>query len=676
MLKRLLQYLVLPSQVTRFERDYLARMNRIALLFLFAQVPPLVAVAALSGTGALKAAGLALLTLVGPVAAYLGFRNPRSVTRVFAVAGMCLGGLLVHFGQGPMQIEMHFYFFVLLALLAVFADPMVILIGAATVALHHVTLFALLPRSVFNYDASLWAVAVHALFLVLESVGACFVARSFFDSMIGLERNVGDRTQQLAQRSDELRLMLDTIEQGVLTFDRAGRVAPERSAVLATWLGPCAPGASVWAYIARGDARLAARFEFGWQAVLDDVLPVELALDQMPQRMVVDGRVLELAYRPIGASGAVERALLLVSDITSRVERERYEEENAEIISVCERILFDRAGFVEFLSDADALVRTVAAPASTGDERRRALHTLKGNCGLSGLPVMARNCHALEDAIAEADELCPAQVENLVTRWRSLHEKIIRLFGEERRGRIELSELEHARLTRAVVDGAPRAEIVRALEGLKLEPVDARLARLADKARVLAERLGKGGVTVRVESNSVRLARADWAPLWSALVHTISNALDHGIEAPDERVAAGKAPTGALDLSTAIEAGAFVFELRDDGRGVDWERVRARALTRGLPAASHEDLVEALFSNGLSTRDEASQYSGRGIGMGALRAVCEDFGGALRVESERGRGTRIEVRIPYAPAAASCRPTFVSASVAPRNDVSLLSAIA
>ena len=174
----------------------------------------------------------------------------------------------------------------------------------------------------------------------------------------------------------------------------------------------------------------------------------------------------------------------------------------------------------------------------------------------------------------------------------------------------------------------------------------------------------------------MRLARADWAPLWSALVHTISNALDHGIEAPDERVAAGKAPTGALDLSTAIEAGDFVFELRDDGRGVDWERVRARALTRGLPAASHEDLVEALFSNGLSTRDEASQYSGRGIGMGALRAVCEDFGGTLRVESERGRGTRIEVRIPYAPAAMSCRPTFVSASVAPRNDVSLLSAIA
>ena len=99
----------------------------------------------------------------------------------YGFTAMVMGGLLVHFGQGPMQIEMHFYFFVLIALLAVFANPMVILTAAVTVALHHFVVWLVIPISVFNYQASLWTVVVHALFVSLESIAAVFVARSFFN---------------------------------------------------------------------------------------------------------------------------------------------------------------------------------------------------------------------------------------------------------------------------------------------------------------------------------------------------------------------------------------------------------------------------------------------------------------------------------------------------------------
>src|SRR5262249_17283367 len=145
--------------------------------------------------------------LVGPTLAYFFFQNPRSLSVTFGFTAMAMGGLLVHFGQGPMQIEMHFYFFTLLALLSIFGNPLVIILPAVTVAAHHGLLYFLLPRSVFNYDASLWAVVVHAAFVVLESFAACFMARSFFDNVIGLERIVGERTRELDAVNRDMRLV-------------------------------------------------------------------------------------------------------------------------------------------------------------------------------------------------------------------------------------------------------------------------------------------------------------------------------------------------------------------------------------------------------------------------------------------------------------------------------------
>jgi signal transduction histidine kinase len=138
------------------------------------------------------------MVLLGPILAFRFLNSLRTVSVIMGVTAMFMGGLLVHFGQGPVQIEMHFYFFVLLALLAIFANPMVIIAAAATVALHHLALWFFLPASVFNYEAPVWVVAVHALFVILEAVGACFMARGFFDNVVELELHVQERTHRLS----------------------------------------------------------------------------------------------------------------------------------------------------------------------------------------------------------------------------------------------------------------------------------------------------------------------------------------------------------------------------------------------------------------------------------------------------------------------------------------------
>jgi len=661
MLKRLLAYLILPAEITDFERTYLARMRRVALLFFFAHLPLLMGVAAVCGTGVVKAGLFGALALVGPTIAYVTFENPRNISRVFGFTAMCMGGLLVHFGQGPMQIEMHFYFFVLLALLAVFGEPLTILVAAGTVTLHHLLLFFLLPRSVFNYDAPVSAVAVHAGFVALESLAACFVARSFFDDVIGLERIVERRTRELAERTGHMRLILDNVAQGLFTLGLDGRISTERSAVLETWLGPCEEGATAASYLARLDPDVGAMFALGWETVTEDVLPLELALDQMPKRMTAGARVLELTYRPILSGDRLASALVVISDITVALERERQEAEQRELLAVFGRVLGDRAGFVEFMTEANGLVeRITAASHQSPSDAARDIHTLKGNAGLVGLDGIAALCNALEDRMADAGAGPTGDdCAELGARWQRTATTLGELLGPGGADDVHVSEEEHQALFQATLREAPHAEIARTLAEWKLEPTHQRLARIAEQARVLAARMGKSGIEVVIVSNGLRLPLDRWAPFWTAFAHAVRNAVDHGLETAAERVLAGKASAGRIELRTSVRGEDVLVEIADDGRGIDDRKVAARAAECGLPHRTHADLIEALFAEGLTTKDVATEYSGRGIGMAALRAACTDLGGTIEVASEPARGTTLMFRIPrrqMAPPACRKRP--------------------
>src|SRR5262249_55467257 len=101
-----------------------------------------------------------------------------------------------------------------------------------------------------------------------------------------------------------------------------------------------------------------------------------------------------------------------------------------------------------------------------------------------------------------------------------------------------------------------------------------------------------------------------------------------------------------LLLRGRLEGDAFVVEIQDDGRGIDWQAIRRRARAAGLPHATASDLQRALCADGLSTRDSASELSGRGVGMAAVRAACTRTGGLLEVVSEPGRGTLVRFRWP------------------------------
>ncbi len=637
----------LPSEVTPFEAAYLAKTNRVALAFFWLHLPLFTAVAWFNDTKPLVAVALVCAVLFGPTLAYLKLQNPRNVSVIYGVTAMAMGALLVHFGQGPVQIEMHFYFFALIALLALFGNPKVIVAAATTAAAHHALLWLLLPKSVFNYDAPLWVVAVHAAFVVLESVGACYMARSFFDNVIQLEVIVRARTTALERSEAAMRAVLDNVNEGFALVDSSANICSDPSAPMVAWLGkPEKEHESVFDAFGRLSPSFGERSRADWGQMDDGFLPVELALDQMPKRIETEERVLDVAYKPIEKPGQPIQFLVTLGDVTAAVATERAERGHRETMSLLKQVLTDRMAFLDFFEEMASLVAQATEAKEKNDQVgfKRAVHTLKGNAGSLGLGSLAKACHVVEDSLENESEVEASSLyEALVRRWSEIAVDVKRLAGTDKRViEIEPNKLEDLEL--AVCDQVESERLCRMVRDLRLEATQARLDALAEYARSIAVRLEKK-VEVRVESNGVRVG-PEWSGFWSALQHAVRNSLDHGVETPDLRVAGGKSETALVRITTEYDGEDVTVDLIDDGAGIDWERLARRAVEKGLPAETREDLVAALFAQGVSTAQSVSDLSGRGVGMGALLEAVQSRGGRLEVESTPMVGTKIRCVLP------------------------------
>ena len=186
---------------------------------------------------------------------------------------------------------------------------------------------------------------------------------------------------------------------------------------------------------------------------------------------------------------------------------------------------------------------------------------------------------------------------------------------------------------------------------VRMIPVDAVFMRFPRLVRDLSSKLGKD-VELKLVGKDTELDRTVVESLGDPLVHLIRNSLDHGLEPPEDRAAAGKPKAGTLEISARHAGGNVVIEVRDDGRGIDPVKVGKRAVERGLITAEAAEALdgkgaaELLFLPGFSTAEVTSDISGRGVGMDAVRTMIRELGGEVTLTSELGRGTTAQIRLP------------------------------
>jgi len=186
---------------------------------------------------------------------------------------------------------------------------------------------------------------------------------------------------------------------------------------------------------------------------------------------------------------------------------------------------------------------------------------------------------------------------------------------------------------------------------MRMIPVDKVFKKFPRIVRSLARDLGKE-VDLQIFGEETELDRSVVDEIGDPLIHLIRNAMDHGLETPDERAEAGKPRVGTLILSAIHEGNQIIISIKDDGRGIDTDRVGRKALEKGLvtedqlAAMSQRELFDLIFLPGFSTKEKASDLSGRGVGMDVVKTNIKKLNGLIEIKSEKGMGSEFILRLP------------------------------
>lgn len=394
------------------------------------------------------------------------------------------------------------------------------------------------------------------------------------------------------------------------------------------------------------------RESFGctFEQFVDDILPFNFIASMLPSELKTEEGQWALTYTPIRRppSASVDPAqapsVLLVARLKEQdsAAGSRGDGDQAYIKALLADIDVSKG----FLIETNAMISAVLAET---DKMRlgRTLHTIKGNCGCFAMTSLAKHVHHLEDLLAEGhtDDL-NAGLQELKAMWDEKID-IFQSFLKEDDASVVITKDEFDELNMDLMSNRDWSEILGIVQKWSMELVDVRFRRLELQLERFAGTAEKQ-VKVKIGGNGTRLPRKGLQEFWASLVHILRNVVDHGLDTPEERTAQGKSPVPTVTFGVTMTEDDAILSIADDGRGIAWQKVEKKALERGLPAGTREDLVNALFAQGLSTQENVSLQAGRGVGLSAVKDELLRLNGTVSVTSEAGQGTTFSLAIPLA----------------------------
>jgi two-component system chemotaxis sensor kinase CheA len=197
--------------------------------------------------------------------------------------------------------------------------------------------------------------------------------------------------------------------------------------------------------------------------------------------------------------------------------------------------------------------------------------------------------------------------------------------------------------------GRITGELQEGVMRIRMVPISQIFSRFPRLVRDLTRTLNKK-VNLVIEGEDTELDKSVIEDLLDPLMHSVRNALDHGVETPEERVAAGKSEEGTVLLKASNEGNMIIIEIADDGKGIDVEAVRKKAVERGVihpsKVLSEIEAFNLIFEAGFSTAKQVTNISGRGVGLDVVKRQIEKLNGSVTVSSQRGKGTRFTIKLP------------------------------
>ncbi len=310
---------------------------------------------------------------------------------------------------------------------------------------------------------------------------------------------------------------------------------------------------------------------------------------------------------------------------------------------------------IDPLSPAPAVATAAASAASTATAAATATATATaapsmaadGSSAATGVPAASRaegaragsgDGGSIRVGIEKIDELLNAVGELVITQ--SVLSQLAAVLEGRQAEELRNALVQLERHMRSLQESVMRVRML---------PISSVFNRFPRMIRDLGQRLGKK-VELRMSGDHTELDKTVLEKIGDPLVHLVRNAIDHGIETPERRRAAGKSEHGTIELNAYHKGGNVIVEVTDDGGGLNRDRILAKARERGLVAAdeepTEEKILNLIFAPGFSTAEQLSDVSGRGVGMDVVRRNINEIGGHVQIHSNAGHGSTVRIRLP------------------------------
>jgi PAS domain S-box-containing protein len=472
------------------------------------------------------------------------------------------------------------------------------------------------------------------------------------------------------ERTAAVRNLLDNAGQGFLTTDSNLVVNEEYSAECLNIFGEPIGGKELTELLFPGDLEGRETFkEISAQINIEkDQRKSELYLSLLPEEIILDGCHIAISYKIIESRIDLEQVdllMLILTDITEKRKLEAHLEEERQLFEMVVRVVSNHMDFNATLREYRQYCRTCSeellhggTPYEVLTEHYRRIHTFKGAFHQFGMLNMVKKLHVLETRLIQYQEASRGDLslshlsslmardvlESWITEDLDHLKKILgdSLFLQDNTLIINAESLRE--LEKRIIDTLSPLEIKLLLpevRKLSWKPLRDQFKVYQEYVSRIAAREGKMVYPLEIEGGEMRADPERYRNFIRNLGHIFRNAVDHGIEIPEERIAAGKDISGRITCSVIEDKGCLVVTVSDDGSGLACLEIEA------VPESfKGTALVDIIFEDGYSTVQKASDLSGRGIGMSAIKSAVDKLGGSVEVSSVPGKGTTFRFILP------------------------------
>ncbi len=464
-----------------------------------------------------------------------------------------------------------------------------------------------------------------------------------------------ENIKQLAESRSSMGSVLDHLPEAFLIFGRDLKIIRSFSGLSKILFPEGAKNHSIRKLLSLEEPRFTPFFEI----LFHDIDPVLLD-DLSPQETQIGDRTISIRFVKLMNEKNETQIMCILDDVTEvRLLQRRIQERDLTRNRILNAVMY-REPFTNLAEK----VRGLRAFAEEEQNFKRMIHAAKSNLDFFFFQDLARACHEWESLqlqnqhynIDQAQELA-RKIERGLSRFISEQSEILRMDANSEKQNVQISIDDLRQLKEKLELRTEPQEVVQRLEGfVEVSPKQA-FSWLGGIWNSTLEALEKKGKPIQFENTGARIAPYHYSELFSLLPLIVRNAADHGIEQPKFRQDIGKPVEGSLSLRLE-EIGKshgryYRLCIHDDGDGIAWDTVRKKADERGEKEVSSwapQRLLSFLLSGGVSTRNEATLFSGRGLGLNAIKVELDRIGGTLEVESTRGEGTCFLLEFPKIPA--------------------------